>query len=63
LKTFFSGFGEATTTMRPASFHGNGWIRMALIKVKMTLLAPMPRASVTTTMTVNPGFLRSVRML
>ena len=33
----------------------------ALTKLKIAVLAPMPRASVITTTAANPGFLRSIR--
>ena len=48
-------------TRRSESAKGSGRSSTALSTVKIAVFAPMPRASVSSTMTVNPGALASDR--
>src|SRR5882762_4159503 len=48
-------------TSRSGFSTGMGWKKTALTTVKIAVLAPMPRASVTTATMVNPGDLRKPR--
>ena len=48
-------------TSRSGSLKGNGFSSTALIRLKMELFAPIPKASVRTATTVKPGVFASVR--
>src|SRR5579871_5333250 len=47
--------------MRSGCGYGSGFSSTVLMTEKMAVLAPMPRASTETAVTVNPGLCRSMR--
>jgi len=48
-----------SVTSRPGSGNGNGLSSTPSTMEKMAVLAPMPKASVSTAVSVNPGDLRN----
>ncbi len=46
---------------RPGSRYGSGFINTPCTTLKIAVVAPMPRPSVTTATAVNPGVRASVR--
>src|SRR4029453_6317451 len=52
-----------TITSCSGAWYGNGRNRTALTMLKIAVFAPIPKLSVSTAISVNPGYLRSIRPL
>jgi hypothetical protein len=52
---------SANSTRRPGSRTGSGRSKRAFTRLKMAVLAPIPRASVSTTAAVKAGLRRNER--
>jgi hypothetical protein len=57
---FFASRVETATSSEDRAT-GSGFRKMVLMRVKIVVLAPIPRASDSTAAAVKPGFLTSMR--